>query len=137
MEDMKTEKDIRKFLQDNKIQVPEDDAFMADLIRQIDLLPVPASLNGTDEERVQENMRILVLIREMLKKRCRHQAIRTLAIDAVLCILLFMAVYLLLPVLPESSPAIQFVIVWKNTVLGTICLGILLFSLSQTGLLKS
>ncbi|MBO5075528.1 MAG: hypothetical protein J6C35_09515 [Bacteroidales bacterium] len=49
---MKTDKDIRKFLQDNKIQVLEDDAFIADLVRQIDLLPVPASLRGTDEERI-------------------------------------------------------------------------------------
>ena len=46
---MKTEKDIRKFFQDKKIPVLKDDAFMADLVRQIDLLPVPASLNGVDK----------------------------------------------------------------------------------------
>lgn len=135
MEDMKTDKDIRKFLQDNKIQVPEDDAFIADLVRQIDLLPVPASLRGTDEERIQENMRILSLIREMLRKRCRRQALMALLLNAALSIIMFAALYFLVnPQMPYSSPVIQFVITWKYMFLGAFSLGILAFSLSRTGL---
>lgn len=135
MEDMKTDKDIRKFLQDNKIQVPEDDAFIADLVRQIDLLPVPASLRGTDEERIQENMRILSLIREMLRKRCRRQAAKTLLLNAVLSMIMFAAIYFLVnPQMPYSSPVIQFVITWRYMFLGVLSLGILAFSLSRTGL---
>lgn len=135
MEDMKTDKDIRKFLQDNKIQVPEDDAFIADLVRQIDLLPVPASLRGTDEERIQENMRILSLIREMLRKRCRRQALMALLLNAVLSIIMFAVVYFLVnPQMPYSSPVIQFVITWRYMFLGAFSLGILAFSLSRTGL---
>lgn len=135
MEDMKTDKDIRKFLQDNKIQVPEDDAFIADLVRQIDLLPVPASLRGTDEERIQENMRILSLIREMLRKRCRRQALMALLLNAALSIIMFAALYFLVNhQLPYSSPVIQFVITWRYMFLGAISLGILAFSLSRTGL---
>ncbi len=135
MEDMKTDKDIRKFLQDNKIQVPEDDAFIADLVRQIDLLPVPASLRGTDEERIQENMRILSLIREMLRKRCRRQALMALLLNAVLSIIMFAALYFLVnPQMPYSSPVIQFVITWRYMFLGAFSLGILAFSLSRTGL---
>lgn len=135
MEDMKTDKDIRKFLQDNKIQVPEDDAFIADLVRQIDLLPVPASLRGTDEERIQENMRILSLIREMLRKRCRRQALMALLLNAALSIIMFAALYFLLnPQMPYSSPVIQFVITWRYMFLGVLSLGILAFSLSRTGL---
>ena len=135
MEDMKTDKDIRKFLQDNKIQVPEDDAFIADLVRQIDLLPVPASLRGTDEERIQENMRILSLIREMLRKRCRRQALMALLLNAALSIIMFAALYFLVnPQMPYSSPVIQFVITWRYMFLGAFSLGILAFSLSRTGL---
>ncbi|MBO5498027.1 MAG: hypothetical protein IKA34_08160 [Bacteroidales bacterium] len=132
---MKTDKDIRKFLQDNKIQVPEDDAFIADLVRQIDLLPVPASLRGTDEERIQENMRILSLIREMLRKRCRRQALMALLLNAALSIIMFAALYFLVnPQMPYSSPVIQFVITWRYMFLGVLSLGILAFSLSRTGL---
>ena len=135
MEDMKTDKDIRKFLQDNKIQVLEDDAFIADLVRQIDLLPVPASLRGTDEERIQENMRILSLIREMLRKRCRRQALMTLLLNAALTIIMFAALYFLVnPQIPYSSPVIQFVITWRYMFLGAFSLVILAFSLSRTGL---
>ena len=135
MEDMKTDKDIRKFLQDNKIQVPKDDAFIADLVRQIDLLPVPASLRGTDEERIQENMRILSLIREMLRKRCRRQALMALLLNAALSIIMFAALYFLVnPQMPYSSPVIQFVITWRYMFLGALSLGILAFSLSRTGL---
>lgn len=135
MENMTTDKDIRKFLQDNKIQVPEDDAFIADLVRQIDLLPVPASLRGTDEERIQENMRILSLIREMLRKRCRRQALMALLLNAALSIIMFAALYFLVnPQMPYSSPVIQFVITWRYMFLGAFSLGILAFSLSRTGL---
>lgn len=135
MEDMKTDKDIRKFLQDNKIQVPENDAFIAGLVRQIDLLPVPASLRGTDEERIQENMRILSLIREMLRKRCRRQALMALLLNAALSIIMFAALYFLVnPQMPYSSPVIQFVITWRYMFLGAFSLGILAFSLSRTGL---
>lgn len=132
---MKTDKDIRKFLQDNKIQVPDDDAFIADLVRQIDLLPVPASLRGTDEERIQENMHILSLIREMLRKRCRRQALMALLLNAALSIIMFAALYFLVnPQIPYSSPVIQFVITWRYMFLGVLSLGILAFSLSRTGL---
>lgn len=122
-------------MQDNKIQVPEDDAFIADLVRQIDLLPVPASLRGTDEERIQENMRILSLIRERLRKRCRRQAAKALLLNAVLSIIMFAVVYFLVnPQMPYSSPVIQFVITWRYMFLGAFSLGILAFSLSRTGL---
>lgn len=133
---MKTDTEIRKFIQDNKIQIPKDDAFMADFIRQIDLLPVPASLSGGDEERIQENLRILSLIREALRKRYRRQAIKTLAIDIVLCVILFVAVYIFLPQFSAGSSVVQFILVWKNLIFGILCLGVIAFSFYQTGMIK-
>ena len=56
---MKTEQDIRRFMQENRIPVPKDAAFMNDLIRQINLLPVPAGLAG-DDDRIRENVRIVI-----------------------------------------------------------------------------
>ena len=60
---MKTEQDIRKFMQENRIPVPKDSAFMDDLLRQINSLPVPASLSGT-EDKVQENIRMVKTVLE-------------------------------------------------------------------------
>ncbi len=119
---MKTEKDIRKFIQDNRITVPKDDAFMKELVRQIELLPVPASLSGNDEEKIQENLRILSLIRQALKKRHRRQAVKTLILNAVLCVIMIAGVYFFV------DP------IWKYIILGVSGLVTLAFSLSRNGL---
>lgn len=119
---MKTEKDIRKFIQDNRISVPKDDSFMKELVRQMELLPVPASLSGNDEEKIQENLRILSLIRQALKKRHRRQAVKTLILNAVLCVIMIAGVYLFV------DP------IWKYIILGVSGLVTLAFSLSRNGL---
>lgn len=119
---MKTEKDIRKFIQDNRITVPKDDAFMKELVRQMELLPTPASLSGNDEEKIQENLRILSLIRQALKKRHRRQAVKTLILNAVLCVIMIAGVYLFV------DP------IWKYIILGVSGLVTLAFSLSRNGL---
>ena len=119
---MKTEKDIRKFIQDNRITVPKDDSFMKELVRQMELLPTPASLNGNDEEKIQENLRILSLIRQALKKRHRRQAVKTLILNAVLCVIMIAGVYFFV------DP------IWKYIILGVSGLVTLAFSLSRNGL---
>ena len=119
---MKTEKDIRKFIQDNRITVPKDDSFMKELVRQMELLPTPASLNGNDEEKIQENLRILSLIRQALKKRHRRQAVKTLILNAVLCVIMIAGVYFFV------EP------IWKYIILGVSGLVTLAFSLSRNGL---
>lgn len=134
---MKTEKDIRKFMQDNRIQVPKDDRFMEDLIRQIDLLPVPASLDGSSEDRIMENQRLLEMIRQAMKRRYRRQALVTLLLDVAIMSALFMAVYLfVMPQMPYSSPVVQALIQWRYALLGVVGLGVLSFSMSKTGLLR-
>lgn len=51
---MVTDKEIRKFFMQNRPSVPGDDGFMEELLRQIDQLPVPASLSGKDDAACQE-----------------------------------------------------------------------------------
>lgn len=89
---MKTEQDIRRFMQENKIPVPGDDAFMADLIRQIDALPVPASLAGSDAD-VHENIRKVKEIYQGQAKCRRRRAVIASLVSIVFCLAIFTAGY--------------------------------------------
>lgn len=87
-----TEKDIKEFMQSHKLQIPRDDKFMSNLVRQIDLLPVPASLEkgGIPEE---ERKQLLAIILKELKQanlRTVSLALAILAgIWAIICSLLW------------------------------------------------
>lgn len=89
---MKTEQDIRRFMQENKIPVSGDDAFMANLIRQIDALPVPASLAGSDAD-VHENIRMLKEIFQRQAKRRRRRAVIASLVSIAFCLAIFTAGY--------------------------------------------
>ena len=89
---MKTEQDIRKFMQENRIPVPKDSAFMNDIIRQIDSLPIPASLAGNDTD-VQENIR---KVKEFFQRQAKHrkrQALIASLISIFFCLAIFTAGY--------------------------------------------
>lgn len=45
---MATEQEIRAFFKENKISFPEGDSFMDEVVRRIDLLPVPSALEKND-----------------------------------------------------------------------------------------
>lgn len=122
---MATEKDIRKFMQDNRISVPQDDAFMEELVRQINLLPTPASLSETDT--IQENLRILQTIRMAVKKRHRRQALLLVLTDIAICAAIFLVGHLLLPA-TASSPALQILITWRYLILGLMSLSVVCMS---------
>ena len=87
-----TEKDIKEFMQAHKLQVPDNDKFMSSLMRQIDLLPVPASLekNRISEE---ERKQLLAIILKELKQanlRTVSLALAILAgIWAIICAILW------------------------------------------------
>ena len=66
----------------------------------------------------------------------KTQAIKTLAIDIVLCVILFVAVYIFLPQFSAGPSVVQFILVWKNLIFGTLCLGVIAFSFYQTGMIK-
>ena len=122
---MATEKDIKKFMQDNRISVPQDDAFMEELVRQIDLLPTPASLSGTDS--IQENLRILQTIRMAVKKRHRRQALLLVLTDIAICAAIFLVGHILLPTTASSS-VLQFLITWRYLILGLMSLAVVCMS---------
>lgn len=122
---MATEKDIRKFMQDNRISVPQDDAFMEELVRQINLLPTPAGLSETDT--VQDNLRILQTVRMAMKKRHRRQALLLALTDIAICAAIFLVGHLLLPT-TASSPALQLLITWRYLILGLMSLSVVCMS---------
>ena len=122
---MATEKDIRKFMQDNRISVPQDDAFMEELVRQINLLPTPAGLSETDT--IQDNLRILQTVRMAMKKRHRRQALLLVLTDIAICAVIFLVGHLLLPT-TASSPALQLLITWRYLILGLMSLSVVCMS---------
>lgn len=122
---MATEKDIRKFMQDNRISVPQDDAFMEELVRQINLLPTPAGLTETDT--IQDNLRILQTVRMAMKKRHRRQALLLVLTDIAICAAIFLVGHLLLPT-TASSPALQLLITWRYLILGLMSLSVVCMS---------
>ena len=112
-------------MQDNRISVPQDDAFMEELVRQIDLLPIPASLSETDT--IQDNLRILQTIRMATKMRHRRQALMFVLTDIAICAVIFLVGHLLLPA-TASSPALQLLITWRYLILGLMSLAVVCMS---------
>ena len=119
---MKTEQDIRKFMQENKIPLPKDSDFMNDLLRQINSLPVPSSLAGTDTT-TQENIMMVKTVLEAIKKRSRRQAavaaVVSVAVSAAICI----------AGCSFLTPTIE-----NFILMGMACLGVTAFAMSRTEL---
>lgn len=130
---MATEKDIRKFINDNRIPVPKDDRFMADLIRQIDLLPTPASLEGREEDTRQENIRLVRQIMEALRRRYRREALNTILCSVSICLAAVLCVIFLVgPETSASSAAQQSLASLPYLLLGIFSLAVLALTLSRT-----
>ena len=114
-------------MQDHRIPVPKDDRFMDELVRQIDLLPVPASLSGRDEEKLNESLRIVGLIRATFRRRYRRQALAVLIADIVICSVICLIGYLVLTPEMTSTPVLQFLYTWRYLFIGIINVGLLFF----------
>lgn len=76
---MATDKEIRKFIQDNMPEVKDNDRFMEDLVRQINLLPTPYPLSGRSDEDIQQARTAVLRIVSELKRRYRRNAILSAA----------------------------------------------------------
>lgn len=120
-------------MQDHRIPVPKDDRFMDELVRQIDLLPVPASLSGRDEEKLNESLRIVGLIRATFRRRYRRQALAVLIADIVICSVICLIGYLVLTPEMTSTPVLQFLYTWRYLFIGIINVGLLFFLYRDVG----
>ena len=134
---MKTEQDIRKFIQENRIPVPKNDAFMDELVRQINLLPTPASL-ADRELKIQENMRMLTAVMEVVRKHNRKQVILLAIVNVIICIPIFCAGYFFITpqFLTGDSLLIALILQWRYALLGFICIAVLAATVSRSDIVR-
>ena len=134
---MKTEQDIRRFIQENRIPLPKNSSFMDELVRQINLLPVPASLESRDA-RIQENIGMLRAAMEVIRKHNRKQIIRLAVVNVIVCVSIFIAGYFLLTpqILTGDSLLIALIFQWRYALLGFICIAVLAFTVSRSDIVR-
>lgn len=134
---MKTEQDIRKFMQESRIPLPKDGAFMDELVRQINLLPTPSSLEDRDAK-IQENLRMLSAVMDVVRKHNRKQIILLALVNVIICISIFIAGYFLLipQILTGDSAAVVFMIQWRHVMLGFICLAAIAATVSRSDVIR-
>lgn len=97
---MATDNEIRKFIRDNMPQVKGSDRFMDELVRQIELLPVPASLAGKSEEEIRSAVDLIWATARKIKRRNRIKAL-AVTLLSVVCLAALLAVYYMVPQVHE------------------------------------
>jgi hypothetical protein len=134
---MKTEQDIRRFIQENRIPLPKNTAFMDELVRQINLLPTPASLTER-EARIQENMRMLTAVMEAVRKHNRKQILLLALVNVIICMPIFCAGYFFITpqFLAGDSMIIALILQWRYALLGFICIAVLAATVSQSDIVR-
>ncbi len=134
---MKTEQDIRKFMQENRIPLPKDSAFMDELIRQIDLLPVPASLSDHNDK-VQENIRMLTAVMDAVRRHNRKQSRRLAFVNVLISISIFIAGYFLITpqFLTGDSAAVMLILQWRHALMGFMCIAALVVTVSRSDIVR-
>lgn len=134
---MKTEQDIRRFIQENRIPLPKNTAFMDELVRQINLLPTPASLTER-EAKIQENMRMLTAVMEAVRKHNRKQLLLLALVNVIICMPIFCAGYFFITpqFLAGDSMIIALILQWRYALLGFICIAVLAATVSQSDIVR-
>lgn len=97
---MATDNEIRKFIRDNMPQVKGNDRFMDELVRQIELLPVPASLAGKPEEEIRSAVDLIWATARKIKRRNRIKAL-SVTFLSIICLAVLLAVYYMVPQVHE------------------------------------
>ena len=134
---MKTEQDIRRFIQENRIPLPKNSSFMDELVRQINLLPTPASLTER-EAKIQENMRMLTAVMEAVRKHNRKQLLLLALVNVIICMPIFCAGYFFITpqFLAGDSIVIALILQWRYALLGFICIAVLAATVSQSDIVR-
>ena len=134
---MKTEQDIRRFIQENRIPLPKNSSFMDELVRQINLLPTPASLTER-EAKIQENMRMLTAVMEAVRKHNRKQVLLLALVNVIICMPIFCAGYFFITpqFLAGDSIVIALILQWRYALLGFICIAVLAATVSQSDIVR-
>lgn len=122
---MSTDKEIRQFIRDNMPQIQGNERFMAELVRQIELLPVPASLSGKTEEEIRTAMDLISAAARKIKRRNRIKAVSAAAVSACLLGVLLAAYYFL----PGVGPFVQQHFVYVFAGFAAVVLAVALLSL--------
>ena len=92
------EKEIRQFIHDNMPQVRGSEAFMAELVCQIELLPTPASLSGRTEEEKQADIKAIMSLVRSIKRRNRLTALAIGAGAVAVLVCIVSAIFMITPV---------------------------------------
>ena len=134
---MKTEQDIRRFMQENRIPVPKDNAFMDELVRQINQLPVPASLSDRDA-RIKENLSMLSAVMEVVRKHNRKQMLLLALVNVIICIPVFCAGYFFITpqYLTGGSLIVALILQWRYALTAFICIAVLAVTVSQSDIVR-
>lgn len=109
-------------------QIEGSGRFMDELVRQIDLLPVPASLDGRSEEEKQANIRMILDVARSIKRRYRRSAI----LFAVLSVVLLSCAVLAIFLIPELHEAVMEYYIYIAVAFAAIVLSISLSALSAS-----
>ena len=134
---MKTEQDIRRFMQENRIPVPKDGAFMNELVRQINQLPVPASLSDRDA-RIKENLSMLSAVMQVVRKHNRRQMLLLALVNVIICIPVFCAGYFFITpqYLTGGSLIVALILQWRYALTAFICIAVLAVTVSQSDIVR-
>ena len=134
---MKTEQDIKRFIQENSIPLPKSSTFMDELVRQINLLPTPASL-ADREAKIQENMRMLTAVMETVRKHNRKQVLLLALVNVIICMPIFCAGYFFITpqFLTGDSIIVALTLQWRYALLGFIYIAVLAVTVSRSDIVR-